>query len=344
MALSHIVGVEIDAHTIRAIEVKGANTAKPTVFATAETNIPSSKTSSDELPDETELAIAFEKLWQEGKFSTRDVVLGIGAQKVLVREETFPLLPEKDLATAIPLHIRGTLQVPVDEAVVDFYPTDINDSEEDSTITGILISAPVNTLQKITQAAHTAKLRIESIDFSAFALSRLMRALDSKGVTMLNYLGQHSSFIVINKDGSPDLIRVLPVGRYSLFQRVMQVAGDRIDPRILLELFPDLPEELGDLDFDPITKYVNQIIRQITATQDYYADNRGTAVNKLLVLGVSHKNKGIQDLTSATTQLPITHLEISKLFKFRNQYLSALLKRNGTFYAVALGLTLRGVK
>lgn len=113
---------------------------------------------------------------------------------------------------------------------------------------------------------------------------------------------------------------------------------------MLLELFPDLPEELADLDFEPITKYVGQVIRQITATQEYYADNRGASVQKLMVLGVSAKNQGILDLTSSTTGLQITQLDITKLFKFRNQYLAALMKRNGTFYAAALGLTLRGVK
>lgn len=344
MALSHLVGIEIDAHTVRAVEVKGANTAKPTIYSTAEITIPPNGSNSDQLPDTNELAIAFEKLWREGKFRTKDVVIGIGAQNVLVREDNFPVMSEKDLKTAIPLHVRGTLQVPIDEAVIDFYPNRINNDGNERTLSGILISVPSNILQRITDAAHTAKLKIESIDFSAFALSRLMRSIEPNNVSMLTYLGQHSSFIVINVEGTPEVIRVIPVGRNSLFERVIRVAGDRIDPRKLLELFPEMPEELSDLDFTPVSSYISQIVKQITSTQNYFYENRGREIHDLMVLGVSHKNHGVFEMISTATNLPLIDLATTRIFKFKNQYLSALFSRRGTYYAVALGLTMRDVK
>ena len=63
---------------------------------------------------------ALRELWRRGGFKDKQVVMGVGNQRVVVREVALPWLPEKELRESLAFQVQEFIPMSVDEAVLDF--------------------------------------------------------------------------------------------------------------------------------------------------------------------------------------------------------------------------------
>ena len=113
------VGLDIGSSAVRAAEVAaGPGGAELRRFA--QVGLPMGAVVEGEVRDEAAVADAIRRLWAEGGFSQKEVVLGISSQRAMVRQLEMPEMTEAELRSALRYEIGELLPIPVEEAVFDF--------------------------------------------------------------------------------------------------------------------------------------------------------------------------------------------------------------------------------
>jgi len=86
------IGLDIGSTAVRAVELVGTPL---TVVRASQVALPPGAVESGEVRDPAAVSHALKRLWSEGGFKGRQVWLGVGNQRVVVREISLPYLPDK---------------------------------------------------------------------------------------------------------------------------------------------------------------------------------------------------------------------------------------------------------
>lgn len=213
MADKNVVGLEIVEQCIRAVEVRKPGSKSPTVVAYAEVDLPEGAARESEVFDAEAVALALQRLWEKGGFSTRSVRLGLGNRRVLVRDHVAPLLPLDQIKQALPFQVQELLPVPVDQAVLDFYPVQPVEGPDGPGVEGLLVAGVADMIENLISTLRRAKLRVEDVDLAPFGLCRAVsNSLGDDETAILVQIGADVSYVVVVAAGVPQFVRILPGG------------------------------------------------------------------------------------------------------------------------------------
>ena len=171
---STIVGLDFGRGVIRAAEVQGFATARPTLVRYHQIQVPATAIDRGDVVDKETVASALKQLWSQGGLKSRKVVVGVGNSRVLVRELSVPRMPMNRIRETLPFQVQDVLPVPVNEALLDFYP--VAEAEEDGkpVIHGLLVAAVKDSVLSTVEAVEAA--RLEPIDVDLVPFSSITRA------------------------------------------------------------------------------------------------------------------------------------------------------------------------
>src|SRR5690606_15456003 len=133
---------------------------KPTLVRAAEVSLDEGQARDTEVIDVAAVSSALTRLWHEGKFRSKRVVLGVGNQRVLVREHTAPRMPIAQLRQALPFQVQDLLPVPVAETILDFYPIEPSPESPETEIRGLLVAALKDAIETNVAALTDAGLTV----------------------------------------------------------------------------------------------------------------------------------------------------------------------------------------
>lgn len=209
-----IVGVDIGTDSIRAVEVSGVG-KKLVVLRHAELALPDGAVRSGEVSEINTVSERLRQLWSLGKFRSRDVILGVGSPKVLVRDLSVPKLAPKELIASLPAYVQDMLPVPVADALLDFYPTSEGTSENGPIVNGLLVAAVKESVLANVNAAQKAGLSVVGVDLIPFAMTRV---LSQPGLVAYIDVGARTTNVIVAANGVPQFVRIIATGGYDLTQ------------------------------------------------------------------------------------------------------------------------------
>ena len=175
-----LVGLEIEAGSIAAAEVRVNGTAQLT--ATAAAAIPPEVFHDGEVKDPERLAHELEALFARNKLSKR-VRLGIANQRVVVRTMRLPLIEDPaELDSAIRFNAQEQIAMPLDQAVIDHRVIGGAPAVEGMPpqIDVIVVAARRDMVAASLKPLRDAGLEPVGVDLSAFGM---IRALGEHTVT-----------------------------------------------------------------------------------------------------------------------------------------------------------------
>ncbi|WAC66367.1 type IV pilus assembly protein PilM [Agrococcus sp. SL85] len=202
-----IVGLDIGAGGIRAVEVVPGKRGVKLVRADA-IELPSGAVERGEVVEPQVVTGALKALWKRGRFRSRQVILGIGNDRVLARELTVAHAPLPLIREALPFQVQDMLPMPVSEAILDFYPVQ---EAEHGQVQGLLVAAVKEGVLATVDAVRRAKLEPVSVDFIPFALSRALVPPTPETTAVVD-VGAHTTSVVIVAGGVPRFVRIIPAG------------------------------------------------------------------------------------------------------------------------------------
>ena len=150
------VGLDIGATAVRAAELQGGDT--PVVVRAAQVPLPEGAVEAGEIRQPELVSEALRELWQRGGFKSRQVYMGVGNQRVVVREIALPWLPEKELRASLGFQAQEFIPMPVEDAVLDFDPLGEFEQEGRRMLRLILVAAQRAMVNTVVDVALAAKL------------------------------------------------------------------------------------------------------------------------------------------------------------------------------------------
>ena len=152
MAKSRI-GLDIGSTAARAAEV-ASGSPKPVLVRAAQVPIPAGAVENGEVRQPEIVAEALKELWARGGFKGKQVVMGVGNQRVVVREISLPWLPEKELRQSLAYQVQEFIPMSTDEAVLDYDPIGEFEQEGRRMLRMLLVAAQKVMVNATVDAAE----------------------------------------------------------------------------------------------------------------------------------------------------------------------------------------------
>ncbi len=223
------IGLDIGSTAVRAAELDGGD--PPTVVKAAQVPLPGGAVENGEVKDPTLVTQALRELWERGGFKARRVFMGVGNQRVVVREIALPYLPDKELRASLGFQVQEFIPMAVDEAVLDYDPIGEFEQDDRRMLRMLLVAAQRQMVDISISAATAAKLEPVGLDLVPFALVRAVGTtgvgmdLEEEGDEAIIDIGAHVTNIVVHARGTVRFVRILPSGGRDVTLAIMRGIG-----------------------------------------------------------------------------------------------------------------------
>lgn len=293
-----IIGLDISARRLLAVEVEGSTTAHPKLVRAHAVTLPEGAARDSEVTDIAAVSQALKLLWREGGFRSKRVVLGVGNQRVLVRDHTVPLMPLTQLRQSLPFQVADLLPVPVNETILDFYPiAEIPDSSPPE-MRGLLVAAIKESIETNVATLEDAGLKTVGVDLSPFAMVRaITQGHQVEGTHTVVMIGARTTYIVVMRDGVPQFVRIVTAGGDTVTEAAQQATGlsvehaEELKYRIGIEEGAD-PQYRAEAD--AMLGALRSIFGSIRSTNGYYqSNNAGSSIAGVILLGQETRVPGL---------------------------------------------------
>jgi type IV pilus assembly protein PilM len=343
------VGLDIGSTAVRAAEISTG--ARPVVVRAAQVPLPVGAVENGEVREPEAVAEALRELWQRGGFKNRQVWMGVGNQRVVVREIALPYLPEKELRASLGLQVQEFIPMSVDEAVLDFDTLGEFEQEDRKMLRILLVAAQRVMVDQIVAAVQGAKLEPMGLDLTPFALVRAigtpdvaMDLEDETGDEALIDVGAHVTNIVVHARGTTRFVRILPSGGRDITIAIARAAGVEDDVAERLKRGEEVedmptPEEVRNVALQRAAAFVDEIRSSL---EFYTAQARDARIGRVRISGGGSKLEGLLDLMGQRIPVPV---EAGRVFERITSQLSlsdAALQDAEPVLATAIGLALPG--
>jgi len=214
------IGVDVGSTAVRVAEVAAGDV--PVIVRAAQVPLPPGVVEAGEVRQPEAVAEALRELWSKSGVKSKQVHLGVGNQRVVVRELALPWLPEKELRDTLGFQVQEFIPMASDEAVLDFDPLGEMDQGGRRMVRILLVAAHKPMVNALVEAALAAKLDPQGIDLSPFAVTRAVGTgdegldLDSSGDEAIVDIGAQVTSICVHDRGVTRFVRMLPSGGHDI--------------------------------------------------------------------------------------------------------------------------------
>jgi type IV pilus assembly protein PilM len=223
------IGVDVGSTAVRVAEVAAGEI--PVIVRAAQVPLPPGVVEAGEVRQPEVVAEALRELWSKAGVKSKQVHLGVGNQRVVVRELALPWLPEKELRDTLGFQVQEFIPMASDEAVLDFDPLGEMDQGGRRMVRILLVAAHKPMVNALVEAALAAKLDPQGIDLTPFAVTRAVGAgddgldLDSSGDEAIVDIGAQVTSICVHDRGVTRFVRMLPSGGRDISLALASVLG-----------------------------------------------------------------------------------------------------------------------
>jgi type IV pilus assembly protein PilM len=315
VATSRVIGLDIGSSCVRAVEVEfgsGGPTGKtpPTLARFGEVPLPLGAVRDGEVIQPETVSSALRQLWAQVKFESKDVNIGVGNQRVIVRDLELPWMPLAQLKASLPFQVTELLPMATEQALLDYHPTAEYDSERGRMVRGMLVAAQRDTVNANIVAVEAAGLRPQMVDLNAFALVRSLARGDlaQRTVAFVD-IGAAITTVVITAAGTPQLVRSLPLGGQSITAAIASTLGIAAADAELLKRQLGVGYAVADGNAgaaEAITEVVRTLIEAVRNTFAYYTSSHpGAGIDVAVLTGGGASLMGIGQYLSSASRLPV---------------------------------------
>jgi type IV pilus assembly protein PilM len=313
--------------------------------------LPPGAVESGEVRDPAAVSDALGKLWSEGGFKGRQVWLGVGNQRVVVREISLPYLPEKELRSSLGFQVQEFIPMPVDDAVLDYHTIGEFEQDDRKMLRMLLVAAQRSMVDLLVQAVSAARLDPVGIDLVPFALVRSIGASD-QGLDLdegqveeaIVDIGAHVTNIVVHARGETRFVRILPSGGRDITVAIARSAGvdDDVAERLKrgqeVEDAPS-PQQVRQAALQRAAAFVDEVRSSL---EFYTAQTRGARIGRVLVIGGGSKLQGFLELLQERVPATIERGHVFRRAKSQLSLSEEALAEAEPVLAVAVGLGIPG--
>lgn len=372
------IGLDIGTTGLRAVELERRKDGTARLKRWASVPLPNGVVTSARIEDPRALRSAIRALWRRGKFSSRDVVVGLNDAGIITRQVDLPWMPEKDFASALRYQVTDVLPVETAQVELGYHPIEVIPTTDDAgqpldLMRVLLVATDRGSLIDRANVLRSARLVPKRADLSSFALIQLRcEGTDwrhTAGAEAIVDIGADLVTVIVHAGGQPRFIRAVAdhAGRElttDLAERldVSESEADAVKARFgvnaPVQIVAPIIESpvfgqtgIATLpSIDPIAEAASEVaspwaaglIAQVRNSIDYYhASSGGTLVARIALTGGSAQMPGLASRISEELRLPVDIIDpLAHLQPPRSRRARAHLPSPAGAFAVAAGLAL----
>jgi type IV pilus assembly protein PilM len=342
----NLIGIDFGHGVIRAAEVTPAGKRKPVLNRYHEVAVPVDAVKEGVVVDRDAVVDALKRLWAEAGFSTKKVVIGMGSQQVLIRELVVPRMSLPHIRETLPFRVQDLLPLPVEDAVLDFFPIEEVDTDGRPGLRGLLVAATRESVLANAMAAEAAGLNTVDVDLIPFAISRTHLQSGAAGTHVLLHVGAVSTSIIVANAGVPQFVRVLPSGGADVTAALAERMGIGLDRADELKRHIGLISDPRDPESAIVARInadsADDVLQAVRSTIAFYRHAHDDVdIDGIVLSGGGAELRGLAELLAETTDLAVSTGRAADRFTLGSRIDEAALLAAGPAPAVALGLTMR---
>jgi type IV pilus assembly protein PilM len=292
--VANVIGLDVGTHAVRAAELS-LGRGDPVLRRFAQVTLPPGAVQNGEVVDPAAVAGALTRLWREGGFRRRDVIVGVANQRMVVRQAEVPMMTEEELRSSLQYQVQELIPIPVDEARMDFQILgETRGPGDEARLRILLVAAQRDMLNNLLAALDAANLQPRLVDAGPFAL---LRALDDPTADLESAPGEADAVVsvgagvttvVVVERGVPQFVRILVTGGADLTAAV----ASELD--VDLETAEDLKRRADPESDDQmlvraaalVEAQVGPLIEEVRGSLDFHlAQSSQSSIRRILVTG-----------------------------------------------------------
>jgi type IV pilus assembly protein PilM len=298
------IGLDIGSNAVRAAEVV-ATRHGPVLRRFAQIGLPRGAVVDGEIVDPGPVAAALRRLWSEGGFTGRKVVLAVSGPRVMVRQALVPTMSESDFRLAVRFQAGDLIPLPVDEAILDFVilPVPAGEPVDRDRMQVLLAAAHRDVIDSHLRVLRAASLRAVAVDLGPTAAVRATGRMsgDAEATVAVVDVGADLTVVAVREGGRLRFSRTLNSGGGDLTGRLaerLDVAHARAEN---LKRRSD-----GGGSGRLLTPDIDPLVTGIESSLTFFADQLGTAgIRAVLVTGGGSRGPGMVEQLARRLPTPV---------------------------------------
>jgi type IV pilus assembly protein PilM len=264
------------------------------------------------------VATAVRRLWVQARLRSRDVVVGVANQRVVVRQVDLPWLPVEELRRSLAFQVQDFIPMPVDQAILDCHPLEERTDDKGARILRVLLVAAARDMVSSTlDAVQRAGLRPSMVDLTGFAVLRSQVSPSSASPASVEAqalvdIGASVTNIVVHQGGVPRFVRILLMGGGDITDAVAERLGVPAGEAELLKQSRGLSTVAAQVDPHPVNRAIEStggaLVEEVRGSLDYYTAQAGSVrIGSVVLSGGGSRLTGLRERLATATRLPVDH-------------------------------------
>lgn len=326
------IGLDIGSSAVRAAEVSTSG-ENGELVRFAQVGLPSGAVVEGEVRDADTVKSAVRRLWEDGGFKSKEVVLGISSQRAMVRTIDLPTVKTDELRSALRFQVSELLPIPIEMAIYDFALVKGNSPEGgDGQTKALVVAAQRDIVSQTMDVVTKAGLRARAVDASPLALLRAIPPGPGGGLEAVVSLGAQLVIVGVRQGSTVRFLRTVTVG-----------AGDQRDMAEAVARSAQTEAPRGTPVAPPPLRS-GAVVEEVRSSLEFYlSHNHGEQLERVLVTGGGVLAPGIIEKLKAAVGVPTSIALVGAQPRLDQLQLDeAQLKEASARWTTAVGLALWG--
>ncbi len=306
--MPQVVGLDIGTSAVRAAELDMGR-GIPALVAFGQVGLPPGTVVDGEVRDISAISDAIGRLWQNGKFTSKSVVVGIAGLRAITRELDLPYVPDDEVDSAVRFQSEEVIPFPPDKTILSAQVLADYKMPDGSTARRVLVAAAHNELvEGVVAAVEGAGLHVEGVDLVSSALVRALvdRAHLSESPEAIVSVGAGLTVVVVHQRGMPQFVRTIGTGGNASSAAIASALDlPLVDAEsVKRRLGEHLPQvEAAERAVQPS---IFEIVTEIRNSIQYFATLPGREpIARVLVTGGGSRLRGLIEQLRTQVRIPV---------------------------------------
>ena len=306
--MAQVVGLDIGTSAVRASELEFGS-GPPALVAFGQVGLPPGAIVDGEVQDASAVADAIVRLWQNGRFQSKSVVVGVAGLRAITRELDLPWVPDEDVDSAVRFQSEEVIPFPPDKTILSAQVLSDETATDGTRTRRVLVAAGHRDLiDGVVGAAERAGLVVEGVDLIS---SALVRALGDPSVAAdrpeaIVSIGAGLTVVVVHQGGRPQFVRTIGVGGNAA---TAAIASSLDLPMVDAEA---VKRRLGEGSVQvqaaetAVQPAIDELVGEVRSSVQYFATLPGRApIARVLLTGGGARLRGLVKELRSQVRIPV---------------------------------------